>query len=146
MRCLCAAVRRAGRLLTRRYEEALRPAGLTVSQFELMMTLRAAGPIDQGALARLMECDQTTLSRNLKPLLAWRWIDEAKDERDARRRTYRISSLGASVLAEAMRFWRRVHTEMERALGGSMAEVLPVLDRVMGVARVGVKEADPLRG
>ncbi len=43
--CLCMHVRRASRALARRYDEALRPAGLTNGQFSLMMSqpARAAG-------------------------------------------------------------------------------------------------------
>jgi DNA-binding MarR family transcriptional regulator len=133
MRCLCASVRRAGRLLTRRYEEALRPAGINVSQYELMMTLRAAQPIGQAALAALLDVDQTTLSRNIKVLLRERWIEESKADQDARRRTYALTNVGSTVLAEATHCWQRVHDEMGRLV--PMAELWPVLDRVTNAAR-----------
>ncbi len=132
-RCLCATVRRAGRLLTRRYEEALQPAGITVSQFELMMTLRAAQPIGQTALATLLDIDQTTLSRNIKVLLRERWIEESAAAQDARRRSYSLSKLGAEVLAEASRCWQRVHDEMARVL--PMTGLWPTLDRITEAAR-----------
>jgi DNA-binding MarR family transcriptional regulator len=133
MRCLCATVRRAGRLLTRRYEDALRPAGINVSQYELMMTVRAAQPIGQAALATLLDIDQTTLSRNIKVLLRERWIEESKADRDARRRTYTVSKLGSAVLTDATSYWQRVHDEMGRLL--PMADLWPVLDRVTNAAR-----------
>ncbi len=133
MRCLCATVRRAGRLLTRRYEEALRPAGVSVSQFELMMVLQASGPVGQTALAARLDTDQTTLSRNIKVLLRERWIEEAKSLEDARRRTYTVSTIGSAVLAEATHCWQRVHSEMARLL--PMAELWPALDRITDAAR-----------
>ena len=135
MRCLCATVRRASRLLNRRYEEALRPAGLSTSQFELMMTLRTAGACDQSTLARLLEIDQTTLSRNLKLLLNQRWIEIVKDKHDARRRTYRVAKLGSAVLGQAGRCWYKAHVEMERLLGGKMSDVWPLLERILNAAR-----------
>jgi DNA-binding MarR family transcriptional regulator len=138
LRCLCATVRRAGRLLTRRYEDALRPAGVTVPQFELMMTLRAltvAGAVNQSKLAQLLETDQTTLSRNLKLLLQQRWIEMAKDDHDARRRAYRLTTLGLAVLEVAQRCWRQVHEETERLLGVPMVELWPSLDRILSTAR-----------
>jgi DNA-binding MarR family transcriptional regulator len=140
VRCLCATVRRAGRLLTRRYEEALRPAGVTVSQYELMMTLRAAGPVDQRRLAQLLETDQTTLSRNLKLLLAERRIDAPADARDGRRRSYRLTPLGDAALTEAHQRWNEVHTRMERALASPMAQLWPVLDGVIDAARANAAE------
>jgi len=133
MRCLCATVRRAGRLLTGKYEEALRPAGMSVSQFELMMTIQSIGVAGQGQLAQVLETDQTTLSRNIKLMLRERWIEESKSAEDARRRTYSVSRLGSAVLAEAMRCWQRVHSEMGRLL--PMANLWPVLDQVLDAAR-----------
>ena len=135
MQCLCATVRRAARLLNRRYEEALRPAGVSPSQFELMMTLRTAGPVDQAKLAQFIEIDQTTLSRNLKLLLAERWIEATTNTRDARRRTYRLTKLGLAVLAEAQRYWRQAHEETERLLGGPISELAPALTRILQAAR-----------
>lgn len=134
-RCLCATVRRAARLLTRRYEEALRPAGLTPSQFELMKTLSHAGPCTQSALVRLLETDQTTLSRNLRPLERERWVASLPDNTDARRRLYRVTGLGGSVLAEADRCWRAVHQQIERQIGEPVAAIWLALDRILAAAR-----------
>jgi DNA-binding MarR family transcriptional regulator len=135
MRCLCATVRRAARLLNRKYEEALAPAGVTPGQFEMMMVLRHAGPADQTKLASLLETDQTTLSRNLRLMEKERWIVEERSAADARKRIYRLTSLGGSVLAEAQRRWHDVHAQMERELGEPMSQLWPTLDRILMVAR-----------
>jgi DNA-binding MarR family transcriptional regulator len=124
-----------GRLLTRRYEEALRPAGVSSAQFELMMTLRATGANSQGKLADLLETDQTTLSRNLKLLLQRRWIGTLEDGRDGRRRTYRITAPGLAVLQNAQSCWRQAQEEMEQRLGAPIAELWPSLDRILSAAR-----------
>lgn len=123
------------RLLTRRYDEALRPAGLSANQFELMATVRAAEPVGQARLAALLETDQTTLSRNLKLLLARGWVEMASDDRDGRRRRYRLSGPGTVALRDAKACWDVVHREMEGLLGGSMEDLWPVLDRIQDAAR-----------
>jgi len=99
------------------------------------MKMSAAGASSQGTLAKLLETDQTTLSRNLKLLLERRWIETLEDGRDGRRRTYRLASVGLAVLAEAEHCWRQAQEEMERRLGGPMAELWPVLDRILSAAR-----------
>ena len=132
MRCLCATVRRTGRLLTRQYEDALRPAGVTVSQFELMNTVRAMEPVDQSRLAKQLESDQTTLSRNIKLLLELGWISAAS-EQDGRRRSYRLSEDGLKTLREAARHWQRVHDRMEAKLG--LSELWPILERIQDATR-----------
>jgi DNA-binding MarR family transcriptional regulator len=132
MRCLCATVRRTGRLLTRQYEDALRPAGMTVSQFELMNTVRAMEPVDQSRLAKQLENDQTTLSRNIKLLLELGWVTTDAGQ-DGRQRSYRLSETGLKTLREAARHWQRMHDRMEATLG--LSELWPILDRIQDAAR-----------
>lgn len=42
--CLCLHVQRAARALARRFDEALRPVGLTNGQFSLLMALNRPAP------------------------------------------------------------------------------------------------------
>ena len=46
--CLCLHVQRAARALARRFDEALRPLGLTNGQFSLMMSLNRPEPAAMG--------------------------------------------------------------------------------------------------
>src|SRR5207247_8323335 len=71
--CTCLRARRAARQLSRLYDGALEPVGLTVNQLGLLAKLlgasmsgRASLPI--GALAERMGMHPSTLSRDLKPL------------------------------------------------------------------------------
>lgn len=66
--CLCLHVQRAARALARRFDEALRPVGLTNGQFSLLMALNRPGPAAMGPVARLLAMDRTTLTAALKPL------------------------------------------------------------------------------
>ena len=50
--CTCASLRRASRLLTQQYEEALRPLGLRASQFTVLQMLSLVGEANQGEIAR----------------------------------------------------------------------------------------------
>lgn len=67
--CLAAQIRRIHRSALSVYDEALRPHGLTVAQLDLLMTIRMAnGGIRAVQLARDLEMDKSTLSRNLERL------------------------------------------------------------------------------
>src|ERR671933_2323956 len=66
--CLCLHVQRAARALARRFDEALRPVGLTNGQFSLLMALNRPEPAAMGPVARLLAMDRTTLTAALKPL------------------------------------------------------------------------------
>ena len=47
--CMCANLRRASRVLTQLYEDALRPLGLRATQFTVLQALSLAGEVTQGA-------------------------------------------------------------------------------------------------
>src|SRR5215813_3645348 len=66
--CLCLHVQRAARALARRFDDALRPVGVTQGQFSLLTALNRAEPPTIGAVANLLALDRTTLTANLKPL------------------------------------------------------------------------------
>src|SRR3954462_4132472 len=66
--CLCLHLQRAARAISRRFDEALRPLGLTNGQFSLMMSLNRPEPPSIGSVATLLAMDRTTLTAALKPL------------------------------------------------------------------------------
>src|SRR3974390_3561313 len=84
--CLCLHVQRAARALARRFDEALRPMGLTNGQFSLMMSLNRPQPPDMGAVASLLGMDRTTLTAALKPLQRRRLLRISVDPADRRGR------------------------------------------------------------
>src|SRR5882762_10629667 len=84
--CLCLHVQRAARALARRFDEALRPLGLTNGQFSLMMSLNRPAPPGMGSVAALLAMDRTTLTAALKPLERRGLIAVAPDPADRRTR------------------------------------------------------------
>src|SRR5271168_1865899 len=66
--CLCLHVQRAARALGRRFDEALRPMGLTNGQFSLLVSLNRPEPPGMTSVAALLAMDRTTLTAALKPL------------------------------------------------------------------------------
>src|SRR6478609_10603305 len=84
--CLCFATQRAARALARRFDEVLRPVGLTSGQFSLLMSLNQPQPPTVGAVAALLGMDRTTLTANLKPLEREGLVESAIDPADRRGR------------------------------------------------------------
>src|SRR5215470_2928267 len=66
--CLCLHLQRAARALARRFDEALRPIGLTSGQYSMLMSLNRPEPPSIGSVAALLSMDRTTLTAALKPL------------------------------------------------------------------------------
>jgi DNA-binding MarR family transcriptional regulator len=115
--CLCLHVQRAARSLARRFDEALRPFGLTNGQFSLLMSLNRPAPAGMGSVATLLGMDRTTLTAALKPLERRGLVAVAADPADRRSRLLTLTEDGKSVLASAVPTWEATHAAVEARLG-----------------------------
>lgn len=122
--CLCLAAQRAARALARRFDEALKPVGLTSGQFSLLMSLNRPEPPTIGAVAALLVMDRTTLTANLKPLERQGLLTVAVDPADRRGRRLTLTEAGRATLAAAVPIWTKVHAEVEAPLGDGGADRL----------------------
>ncbi len=114
--CLCLHVQRAARALARRFDDALRPCGLTNGQFSLLMALNRPEPPPLTALANFLVMDRTTLTAALKPLERNGWVSIATDPRDRRNRLPSLTAQGHDLLSRAVPAWRRAHAELDGEL------------------------------
>ena len=111
--CLCFAAQRAARALSRRFDEALAPLGLTSWQFSLLTSLNQPETPSMGSIAALLVMDRTTLTANLKPLEQRGFVEIAVDPADRRVRRLKLSSAGRRVLRSAMPIWVETHGEID---------------------------------
>ena len=114
--CLCLHVLRAARALARRFDNALRPLGLTNGQFSLMMSLNRPEPPTMSAVASLLAMDRTTLTAALKPLRRRSLVKITPDRHDHRARLLELTPQGRKVLARAVPVWTSTHAEVEARL------------------------------
>jgi DNA-binding MarR family transcriptional regulator len=124
--CACFAVRRAARVITQHYDRALRPSGLRATQFTLLTMLALGGPLSLSRVADRLGMERTTLTRNLKLLLAAGLI--SVDQGDDRRvRTISITPKGRRAAVDALPHWRRaqraVASHLTRDIFSSLAAV-----------------------
>jgi len=122
--CVCLHLQRAARSLARRFDEALRPVGLTNGQFSLLMALNRPEPAAIGQVAELLAVDRTTLTAALKPLQRDGLAAVEPDPRDRRSRRLRLTAKGEARLAAALPIWRRVHGRIEAGLAGATPDQL----------------------
>jgi DNA-binding MarR family transcriptional regulator len=131
--CFCNALRRASRAVSRLYDEELRGVGLRTTQYSLLQAVARAGQVRQGDLGDLTRLEETTLTRNLRPLAAAGWVSVRSGD-DRREKLVRITAAGTAKLAEARPAWERAQARMqallpEKVLQGLMA-ILPEVTRL----------------
>jgi DNA-binding MarR family transcriptional regulator len=122
--CLCLHAQRAARALARRFDDALRPVGLTNGQFSLLMSLNRPAPTSMAAVAALLGMDRTTLTAALKPLARRGLVTVVADPDDRRSRLVALTPKGRSVLLRAIGIWKRTHASIERRLEDGEADRL----------------------
>jgi DNA-binding MarR family transcriptional regulator len=113
--CLCYALRQASRAVSRLYDEELRGVGLRGTQYSLLQGLRRSGEVRQRDLAELTLHEETSLTRNLRPLVAARWVAVRTGE-DRREKWLRITPGGVAKLEEARPAWERAQARMQALL------------------------------
>jgi DNA-binding MarR family transcriptional regulator len=131
--CLCNALRQASRAVSRLYDDELRGVGLRTTQYSLLRYLKYCGEVRQRDLGVLTSLDETTLTRNLRPLIdaGWAAIEPGEDRRE---KLIRITTAGAAKLREARPAWERAQERMRsrlpKAQWSSLLAVLPEVARV----------------
>jgi DNA-binding MarR family transcriptional regulator len=116
--CLCLHAQRAARALARRFDEALRPAGLTNQQFSLLMALNRPQPPTMAPVAQLLAMDRTTLTAALKPLERRGLLRVEADPADRRSRRLGLTEAGHTALSVALPIWKQSHSDLEARLPG----------------------------
>ncbi len=127
--CLCIGmhVRRASRIITQVYDEALRPSGLQVNQFSLLGYVKLLGSTPITALAEKLFMDQTTLTRNVK-LLEKRGLIAINPGSDKRVRIVSLTPAGEMAMEKALPLWEQAQNHIVEKLGSQRCqELLSVL-------------------
>ena len=131
--CVCNKTRIAARVVTRIYDEALRPVRLRATQFALLVALGEGGAMSIAALAKVIAMDRSTLTRNLRPLEAGGLVARG-DEGWRRSKGVELTAKGRARLQQGLPLWRAAQSEMMRKLGPtSWSRVQVGLDLLAGI-------------
>lgn len=121
--CLCFRTRRLSRVVTRMYDEALRPLGIHATQLTLMNAI-ALGAGTMKGLEAILAIDVTTLSRSLRPLEKAGLVAIGRSPADRRVRVATLTRAGERKLEEALPFWSTAHESIMDVLGSAAAAEL----------------------
>jgi DNA-binding MarR family transcriptional regulator len=141
--CTNFKLRQLVRRVSQLYDQELARAGLKTTQYSLLSHVLRLGPIRPGDLAAAMTMDASTLTRNLKPLIAAGWLELAPGA-DGRSRSVHITAAGRDKRAEAQRHWRAAQERLNAQLGVETVSALHVLadQALQKLAPVAAEDAD----
>ena len=114
--CACSQLRRAARKLSALYDRLLEDAGVTVTQYALLVNIARAGEISRTSLAAQLGMDRTTLTRNLMPLEKAGLLSAALGA-DRRERLICLTEKGTRKLSESYVLWKRAQAVFATQMG-----------------------------
>lgn len=135
--CAHANLRKTMRVVSQAYDAALKPSGLRATQFTLLAVLSRRGEQPLTQLAEILVMDRTTLTRNLKPLMAKGWVAVGR-EKDERVRLISITEAGRELVAEAIPLWRNAQARIVNGVGSEkLSTMIETLALVVEKVRAG---------
>jgi DNA-binding MarR family transcriptional regulator len=114
--CTNLKLRQLTRVVTRHYDSYIAETGLKNTQYALLSHAVRLGPVQPGDLARRMQMDASTLTRNLQPLIAQGFL-EIGAGKDARSRLVNATDAGRLKQAEAQDAWKMAQIALNERLG-----------------------------
>jgi len=140
--CTNLKLRQLTRRVGQHYDRIVAACGLKTTQYSLLSQIVLRGPMRPGDLARVMEMEASTLTRNLQPLVGNGWI-EIGPGADGRSRSVVATAAGVAKRAEAQREWKRAQLALNRRLGEArVVELHALLDDCLALVTETEGDAD----
>jgi DNA-binding MarR family transcriptional regulator len=114
--CSNAKLRQLTRRVSQHYDQEMAKVGLKTTQYSLLSHVLHGGPIRPGDLAQVMVLDASTLTRNLKPLVAAGYITIGAGS-DSRSHLVAITRAGREKRTEGQRRWKVAQESLNELLG-----------------------------
>jgi len=142
--CTNLQLRQLTRRVSQRYDAAMSQVGLKITQYSLLSYVVKLGPIRPVDLAQAMEMEPSTLTRNLKPLIAAGWVQLTAGA-DGRSRMILATPSGVAKRAKAQSLWKQAQLQLNQTLGVPRVLALHgLIQECLGLLSSSGADADPL--
>ncbi|MFZ1121721.1 MAG: MarR family winged helix-turn-helix transcriptional regulator [Candidatus Binataceae bacterium] len=110
-------------MITAIYDEALASVGLKASQFNLLVATVNREETRPAELAKYLEMDESTLSRNVERMCAKGWL-RLEPEEDRRSHLIKVTEKGLGLIRKGYPAWQKAQEEVHRRLGSENVAAL----------------------
>ena len=119
--CMNFNMRKANRVLNKLYDGYLQSCGLNGGQFTVLRIVNRMKTTTNSELQEVMLIDQTTLSRNLKPLIRDGFI-EVRPGKDLRVKILSLTPAGKQLYIDGRKCWQKAQKNVRQRLGEKSTE------------------------
>ncbi|HSA66956.1 MAG TPA: MarR family winged helix-turn-helix transcriptional regulator [Methyloceanibacter sp.] len=102
--------------VTKIYNRALRPYGVTVSQMNILVAVAYLGEARQQRICQALHLEKSTLSRDVGRMRSQGWLEEIRGE-DGRAVLLKLTSAGKTLLEKATPAWQLAQEHATALLG-----------------------------
>lgn len=102
--CVARRLRQVNRTITRLYDEALRPYGLTVNQLNILAVIISKTQIRPGQLGQALGMEKSTVSRTVDRMASKGWLKIAAGK-DSRTQLLSVTLKGQQLLLSVTPIW-----------------------------------------
>jgi DNA-binding MarR family transcriptional regulator len=128
--CVAVRVRLINRAISRIYDVALRPFGLTIAQMNILVAVSRLRNARPSAVSERLCMDRSTLSRDLDKMLDRGWLNAVEDD-DGRAYRLAIAQKGRKLLDRAAPAWKRAQRDTHELLGAEgVAAISKMADKL----------------
>ena len=121
--CLAVRIRLLNRTVTNIFDDALRPLGVKVSQLNVLMVVAKRGPISPGDVARSLNMEKSTLSRNVERMRTRGWLKVSHGD-SGRKQVLELGSPGRKLIEKSLPLWKKAQAQTEAMVGHRDARVI----------------------
>ncbi len=123
--CIAGRLRLLNRVVTKLYDDALRPLGVKLSQGNVLAVTAKLGVARPAEVCDILELDTSTLSRTVERMVANGWLEILPDD-DGRSHPFRLTDAGKQLMQEAIPAWEHAQAETKKLLGDDGLHLLDV--------------------
>ena len=129
--CIADKLRLLNRFMTRLYDDALRPTGMTTSQMNILVVVAKYGEAAPYQVWNWLHMEKSTLSRNVRRLQQNEWL-VIRPTKKGNAHSLKLTSKGNRALQKGLPLWESAQKEAKAILGKTgLQEIL----RIAGTVR-----------
>jgi DNA-binding MarR family transcriptional regulator len=98
------------------YDTALASAGLKTSQFSVLVAVGNRQAVKPAELTRMLQMDESTLSRNVERMCARGWL-RLKPDQDRRSHLIEVTDKGEALIKKSLPAWENAQERVAEKLG-----------------------------
>ena len=114
--CVAVRLRVLARAVSKVYNRALRPHGLTVSQMNILVAVSRLGDAKPQDVCRILHLEKSSLSRDVERMRAQGWLESLPGE-DRRTGLLRVARSGMTLLQKTFPAWDQAQRQAKALLG-----------------------------